>query len=98
MKRTAEVKKLREVGVQILAQGCVVLALTPHLVKAIDAKDYELHDLLDAEIERAQARVRELVAKASPASRHELAVLVLGFRKGIKIAAPSAKPRARGEK
>jgi hypothetical protein len=97
-KRTKEVNKLREVGVKIWAQGAIVMALTPYLIKAVDTKDYELHDLLDAEIESAQARVRELAAEVSPVGRHELAVLVLGFRKGLKIPIPSAKSSARGDK
>jgi hypothetical protein len=96
--RTKEVKKLREVGVKIWAQGVIVMALTPHLVKAVEAEDYELHDLLDAEIEKGQDRVRELATEVSPVSRHDLAVLVLGFRKGLKIAAPRARSSAKGSK
>jgi hypothetical protein len=91
-KTTKRVKTLREIGVEILAQGSIVIALTPHLNGAVEAGDQELHDILDVEIDRAQVRVRRL-ATLVPISRKHLAKHLLGFRNGIKMAAPKRRKR-----
>jgi hypothetical protein len=91
-KTTKQAKSLREIGAQILAQGSIVLALTPHLNNAVESGDQELHDILDREIERAQVRVRRL-ANLVPISRKHLARHLLGFRDGVKMAAPKRRAK-----
>jgi hypothetical protein len=91
--KTRKDKSLRKIGVEILAQGSIVIALTPHLNSAVEAGDQELHDILDREIERAQVRVRKL-ANLVPISRKHLARHLLGFRNGVKLSAPKRRKKS----
>jgi hypothetical protein len=77
-------KTLREIGVEILAQGSIVLALEPHLRDAATSGDAELHKLLALEIEKAQIRIRKLAALV-PISRKHLTKHLLGFSNGVKM-------------
>jgi hypothetical protein len=86
-------KSLREIGVSVLAHGSIVVALTPHLISAVESGDEELHDLLDREIDIAQVRVRRLAALV-PTSRKHLARHLLGFRDGVKMAAPTRRKKS----
>jgi hypothetical protein len=86
MKKTIrKAKTLRQIGVAILAQSSIVIALEPHLRDAATSGDAELHKLLALEIDRAQVRVRRLAALV-PISRKHLAKHLLGFRDGVKMA------------
>jgi hypothetical protein len=91
--KTRKDKTLREIGVEILGQGSIVVALTPHLNRAVEDGDQELHDILDREIDRAQVRVRKLAALV-PVSRKHLAKTLLGFRDGIKMAGRTKRKKS----
>jgi hypothetical protein len=91
--KTRKDKSLREIGVAMLGQGSIVVALTPHLNRAVEDGDQELHDILDREIDRAQVRVRKLAALV-PVSRKHLAKHLLGFRNGIKMPRRARRKRS----
>lgn len=95
-KTIKQTKSLRQIGVEILAQSSIVVALTRHLISAVDSRDEELHDLLDGEIDRAQVRIRKLAALV-PISRKHLAKNLLGFRNGVKTTGRPIRRESSGE-